>query len=657
VLKEAISNSDEVKFYSPRFRYLYTLVALFWLTIASRLWYLQIMQGSQLREFSEKNHIREIKFEAPRGLFLDRENRTLVNNRLGFEVYIQSQYVRDRKELVDELAKIINIPADQIELKFKKKQKQQGRFASVKIKENLSLEETFQLKRLSQILPGIEIREKVVREYELGPNGSQLFGYVGEISKSQLELMQRIAPEKQYESGDTVGKFGLEELLEQHLHGENGLRLSQVDAFGREIRNQDGNNETIKTFLSGDFKNRPPKAGKNAMLTIDLDIQKAAWEAFTSENKFGSAVVLNRDGEILAWVSVPGFDPNAFIGGVDPELWKKLVLDPRKPLRNKLIQDHYPPGSTFKPLVALAALEKGVVRAQTVIACPGFIMFGNKAFHDHKREGFGALNIIEALERSSNVFFYKMGIALGVDNMYKYISQFGIGSKTGIEIPREAPGLMPSSEWKKQQYKEEWHPGENLSVAIGQGMVLATPLQMAVAYMGIGNGGEIIKPFVIKIVKDGDKIVLENKKTVVRQISDIAPEHFKTVQEGLYRVVNGPAGTARTQVRLEGVNISGKTGTAQVRAFSAKEIYAKCESRPVEQRHHGWFIGYAPSENPEIAVAVLAEHSCAGSRGAGPVARKIFLEYFKKYHPEWNVRVPGEKVSTPLPSSQTGIDE
>lgn len=185
------------------------------------------------------------------------------------------------------------------------------------------------------------------------------------------------------------------------------------------------------------------------MLTIDLDIQKAAWEAFTSENKFGSAVVLNRDGEILAWVSVPGFDPNAFIGGVDPELWKKLVLDPRKPLRNKLIQDHYPPGSTFKPLVALAALEKGVVRAQTVIACPGFIMFGNKAFHDHKREGFGALNIIEALERSSNVFFYKMGIALGVDNMYKYISQFGIGSKTGIEIPREAPGLMPSSEWKK----------------------------------------------------------------------------------------------------------------------------------------------------------------------------------------------------------------
>jgi len=657
VLKEAISNSDEVKFYSPRFRYLYTLVALFWLTIASRLWYLQIMQGSQLREFSEKNHIREIKFEAPRGLFLDRENRTLVNNRLGFEVYIQSQYVRDRKELVDELAKIINIPADQIELKFKKKQKQQGRFASVKIKENLSLEETFQLKRLSQILPGIEIKEKVVREYELGPNGSQLFGYVGEISKSQLELMQRIAPGKQYESGDTVGKFGLEELLEQHLHGENGLRLSQVDAFGREIRNQDSNNETIKTFLSGDFKNRPPKAGKNAMLTIDLDIQKAAWEAFTSENKFGSAVVLNRDGEILAWVSVPGFDPNAFIGGVDPELWKKLVLDPRKPLRNKLIQDHYPPGSTFKPLVALAALEKGVVRAQTVIACPGFIMFGNKAFHDHKREGFGALNIIEALERSSNVFFYKMGIALGVDNMYKYISQFGIGSKTGIEIPREAPGLMPSSEWKKQQYKEEWHPGENLSVAIGQGMVLATPLQMAVAYMGIGNGGEIIKPFVIKIVKDGYKIVLENKKTVVRQISDIAPEHFKTVQEGLYRVVNGPAGTARTQVRLEGVNISGKTGTAQVRAFSAKEIYAKCESRPVEQRHHGWFIGYAPSENPEIAVAVLAEHSCAGSRGAGPVARKIFLEYFKKYHPEWNVRVPGEKVSTPLPSSQTGIDE
>ena len=654
MLKEAISTSDEVKFYSHKFRYLYIIVGVFWLIVASRLWYLQIIQGSQLREFSEKNHIREIKFEAPRGLFLDRENRTLVNNRIGFELYIQSQYVRDKTDLLNQLAAIINIPAEQIELKLKKKQKQQGRFASVKIKENLTLEETFHLKRLSQILPGIEIREKVVREYELGPNGSQLFGYVGEISKSQLELMQRIAPEKQYESGDTVGKFGLEEFLEHHLHGENGFRLSQVDAFGREIRTQ---NESISTFLSGDFKTRPPKAGKNAILTIDLDIQKAAWKAFTDENKFGSAVVINRDGEILAWVSVPGFNPNDFIGGVDPELWKKLVLDPRKPLRNKLIQDHYPPGSTFKPFVALAALEKNVVRAQTIVSCPGFIMFGNKAFHDHKREGFGAINLIEALERSSNVFFYKMGMALGVDNMYKYISQFGFGNKTGVEIPREAPGLLPSSKWKKQQYQEDWHPGENLSVAIGQGMVLATPLQMVVAYMGIGNGGEILKPFVIKSLVDENKTIIENKKTVIRQISDIAPEHFKTVQEGLYRVVNGAAGTARSYVRLEGVHISGKTGTAQVRAFSAKEIYAKCESRPIEQRHHGWFIGYAPSENPEIAVAVLAEHSCAGSRGAGPLARKIFLEYFKKYHPELNVRVPGEPAQNPQTSSPTGLDE
>ncbi len=268
-------------------------------------------------------------------------------------------------------------------------------------------------------------------------------------------------------------------------------------------------------------------------------------------------------------------------------------------------------------------------------------MFARRPYHDHRKEGHGNINVYEALERSSNVFFYKMGIELKIDRMFNYISQLGVGKRTGVELPKEVLGRMPSSEWKKAALGEEWQPGENLSVAVGQGFVASSPLQMLVGYNAIATSGKVVRPFVIKKIVDKDgKVLRESTPTIVRNLQltqengiKISPETFKVVQDALYRVVQGERGTARG-LKIPGVTISGKTGTAQVMSFSADQIYSKCENRPIHQRHHGWFIGWAPAENPEITVVGLAEHSCHGSSGAGPLVKETIRAYFQKHHPE-----------------------
>ena len=350
---------------------------------------------------------------------------------------------------------------------------------------------------------------------------------------------------------------------------------------------------------------------------------------------------MKSNGEILAWVSTPAFDPNEFASGITPQLWSTLVNDPFKPLRNKVIQDYFSPGSTFKPYMAVAALQEKIITPTTIINCPGSIHFGKRDYHDSLKGGHGNISVYEAIERSSNIFFYKMGIALGIDKMYAYISQFGIGQKTGVELPRENAGLMPNSTWKKQALGEEWQPGENLSAAIGQGFVVTTPIQMAVGYNAIGTGGKVVRPFVIKRIIDNEgKVVREIQPSVLRDLTQtqsngihVDPATFNVVREAMRRVVQGPRGTGR-RVNIPGADIAGKTGTTQVMGFAASDIYTLCEKRPIAQRHHGWFVAYAPAANPEIAVAALAEHSCHGASGAGPVVREIMKAYFEKYHPE-----------------------
>ncbi|MBK9321760.1 MAG: penicillin-binding protein 2 [Bdellovibrionaceae bacterium] len=635
-MSEYVSNPEEAKEYVPRYRLLYSMIAITFVLFAMRLWYLQIISGNELREFSEKNRIKQNKISSPRGLMLDRNGKVLVENLPGFEAILSPQYIENLELMASIVGPILDIEPDKIVQKVQKSRKQNGAFSQVRLKENLSREEVFRLKRIRLDTPGLEIRESIVRFYPLKEDGAQVFGYVAEISKRQIPLMNELYKNVfTFEQGDIIGKSGLEETLERDIRGTDGLSFIQVDAHGRETSTQTPN------IYGEQIRDQEPVHGNNAVLTIDRDVQEAAFKSMLDNQRIGAAFAMKSNGEVLAWVSTPSFNPNDFSTGFSSSTWSRLVNDPFKPLRNKVIQDYKSPGSTFKPFVAVAALSEKVVTPTTLVAAPGVFMFGRRPYHDSNRNGYGSITIYEAIERSSNVFFFKMGIALGVDKMFAYINPLGIGQKTGVELAREVAGTMPNSEWKKATVGEEWQPGENLSTAIGQGFVEATPIQMAVAYNAIGTEGKVVKPFIIrKIIDQEGKVLKENFPQVVRDLTEtqntgikVSQETFKVVKEGMRRVANGDRGTARFW-KVPGVPMAGKTGTAQVIGFSADQIYASCTARPIHMRHHGWFVAWAPAENPEITVAVLAEHSCHGNTGAAPIVRDIVQAYFQKYHPE-----------------------
>ncbi len=632
------TSEDEAKVFLPRYKMLYMTIVVGCLLIAGRLWFLQILQGSELRQFSEKNRVKESKLAAPRGLFLDRENRVLVDDLPGFEASISPQYAKKLDETAEAVGQVLGIPGRRLSENVRLSQRRDGPFRPVKIRDNLSLEEVFRLKLLRWDFPGLNIADAILRSYNLAENGAQLFGYVAEISKEQLPRYNEYYQGKfTFEQGDIIGKSGLEETWDTVLRGRSGISYVEVDARGREAPGEKSN------YLG--FKSLPAVPGQHLVLTIDKDMQEAAYKAMQRTDsigpRIGGVIVMRSNGEILAWVNTPSYDPNNFSTHIPPQVWAQLINDPFRPLRNKVIQDHFSPGSTFKPIVALAALTEKVVTPNTMISAPDTLKFGRRIYHESHRAGRGAINIVQAIEMSSNVFFYKMGIALGIDRIAPYAKLLGLGAKTNVTLTHEVSGLIPSSEWKLKKLGEEWQPGENLSSAIGQGYVLVTALQMAMAYNAIGLEGQVWKPFLIKkILNQDSETVQEFAPILLRDATKsnefgvtISPETFKTVKEGMRRVVSGGGGTARGS-KLLGIEMAGKTGTTQVRSFSADEIYKRCDSRPIFQRHHGWFVAFAPYENPEITIAVLAQHACSGAGGGAPVVHDIMQAYFEKYHPD-----------------------
>lgn len=646
------NDEEEARAYWGRYKYVYLIVTLFCLLLAGRLWQLQIVEGSELRAFSEKNRVKETKLPAPRGLFLDREKRVLVDNLPGFDVTITPQYATNLEETAKAISQIIHIPIEDIVKEVQRSRRQNGPFRPVRVKDNLTMDEVFQLKLQRWDHPGLNINEVIVRSYPLAENGAQVFGYVGEISQNQLPRVNAEYGNKlRLEQGDIIGKNGLEEVWDLTVRGRDGVSYVEVDARGREAPSENP--------IYFGFKPKAYRPGNNLVLTIDKDIQEAAFKAMNREDelghRIGGAIAMKSNGEILAWVNSPSYNPNLFSTGISSRIWTELLNHPFKPLRNKVIQDHYSPGSTFKPFVALAALQENVVKKGTLVYSPSQFKFGRRFYHDHSRTGHGYISVIQAIERSSNVFFYKMGISLGIDRIASYAKYLGLGAKSGIQIPHEVSGLIPTEEWKESALGEEWQPGENLSNAIGQGFILATALQMAVAYNAIGLEGPVMKPFMVsKVIDTNNKVIKEFEPEIIRDTSKpnaeglvIEKENFQIVKEGMRRVVNGAAGTARGS-RLPGVEMAGKTGTTQVRSWSAEEVYKKCNVRPMHQRHHGWFVGFAPWDNPKVTVAVLAQHSCSGSRGAAPVAKDIMIAYFQKYHPEL-MKNPPRMTYVPAP--------
>lgn len=647
---------QEVKDYQPRYRLLYYTLAVSMSVLFLRLWYLQILSGQELREYSEKNRIKETIIPAPRGLILDREKRILVKNTHGYVVTISPQYTKKLEETAQALAPILGMNSVKIISMVKKSRRFNGPFRDVPIKKNISQDEIFKIRQLRLDYPGLDIAQVILRHYPLNENGAQLFGYVGEISREQIgRYNERYKNQIHFKQGDIIGKGGLEEIWEMKIRGEDGIQFVEVDARGRKAYTSNS--------LPFNLEHRKPNPGYSLILTIDKDIQEVAMKAMIRDDKIGNRIggvlAMKSNGEILAWVVSPSFNPNQFSHGISKNLWSKLMNDPFRPLLNKVIQDHHAPGSTFKPFVALAALQEKVISSDTKIFSPGSLVYGRRTYHDAHQAGHGNINVVEAIERSSNVFFYKMGMNLGIDTIAKYARRFGFGQKTNINLPNEKPGLMPTKAWKLKRKGEPWQPGEDLSHAIGQGFVLTTIMQLTHHFNTLAMEGKSYKPFLVKkLIKPGDREVIVNQPEVIDDLTQpneegvfIERKYFQKVKEGLRRVFGGEKGTARWY-RIKGLEMAGKTGTVQLVSFSAKEIYKKCLERSPHLRHHAWFVGFAPATDPKITVAVFAEHGCSGSSGGAPVFRDIVKAYFKKYNPGRFSQKKVQKVrKKPLPSS------
>ncbi|HTL11466.1 MAG TPA: penicillin-binding protein 2, partial [Bdellovibrionota bacterium] len=501
----------------------------------------------------------------------------------------------------------------------------QPRFMPVKIKTDLTRDEVARIETWKVDMPGVAVETEILRTHVFGDMAAHLLGYIGEVTQTELPTLNKKG--RRYSLGDYVGKAGIEKEMEAILRGRDGMEVVEVDAVGRRIRSK------AKGRVLADSMDRPAVPGKNLILTIDQDLQRAAKEAFGDRS--GSLVAIDpQTGEILAMISRPSFDPTAFSRGVSPEIWNDLINNPNHPLRDKTVQDHYMPGSVFKVVSAIAALEEGAIDDKTTFNCPGVIKLGRRLYHCHTRGGHGTVGIVQALKQSCDVFFYRLAQKLkSVDSLANWAFKLGLGARTGIALSREVPGLIPTEAWKMDRFKKEWTAGETLSVAIGQSYVLTTTLQLAQLYATVANGGTTYRPHFTKAVESPEGQTLEEfGPEVVRKVA-LSPKTMQVVGDGLFAVVNEPHGTAYGQ-RIPGVDFLGKTGTSQVIRIAADRIFQKCDSMPYRYRHHGVFAGFAPRKNPVIAVAVIAEHSCAGATGAAPIARAVIVKYLQKYHPE-----------------------
>ena len=501
----------------------------------------------------------------------------------------------------------------------------QARYKQIIIKKNISRKEVALIETENSKLPGVSVDTFISREYLDESVGHYLLGYISEIKKEQLEKYRR-RDRYYYKQGDFTGQFGLEEMMDLKLRGRDGYEFVEVDALGRKKRHIGS-----EAFITN-IKNAPVTPGHNMRLTIDRDMQKAAYEAL--KGKVGSVVAIDiHTGEILSMVSRPSFEPSQFSRGISSDYWSSLINDENNPLRARTIQEHYPPGSTFKAIAALAGLEEGLIDMDTSVNCTGRFRLGRRRYHCWKKYGHRKTGVYKSLRESCNVFYYKLATKLDIDTLAKYAMQLGLGKKSGISLTREASGLIPTKEWKVKRDGIEWQLGETLSCIIGQSYVLATPLQLAIAYSGIANGGKVFKPYLVKEVFTNSGEVIKKFSPELNWETKFSKESLDIVREGLFQVVNNRKGTAWWR-RGRGIHMAGKTGTSQVLRLTAENVYDKCEDLPFKERRHGVFAAFAPYDDPKIAIASVVEHGCHGSSAAAPVAEKVVSAYMNKYQPQ-----------------------
>jgi len=612
-----IGREDEVREYRDRAMWLVGFVLVAFSLILSRLVYLQIIKGAELARFSEANRLKKERLLPMRGVVYDREGKVIADSRAAFDVVLFPQFYPFDKATNERLAKVVELKMDELNKRLDKA-KQGPRYYPNVIRADVSKDVIAAIEMDAQGFPGVDVEATVQRRYPHGELGAQLMGYISEINNKDLAKDKKGVLEK----GDYIGRMGLEKTYDSYLRGVNGVGYVEVDSRGR--RRKTEGTEKLFGFVS----RTEPRPGKSIHLTIDLDLQKAAHQAMQERGFYGAVVVLDpRSGEVLASLSEPSYQPEILSGReLDPEVWAKWAENIDRPMRNKVIQDTYSPGSTFKTFMAVAGLAENIVNVNSKVNCTGGWFFGNRRFSCWKKHGL--VDFHRAVKESCDVYFYQMSAQMGIDTIAKYARMFGFGARTEIEMgANEQRGLIPDTEWKKQRFNDIWHPGETLSVAIGQGYVTTTPLQLGLAYSSLANEGFVYRPYVLKRVEGLQGETLEEAhRELIRKI-DLKPEYFKATKAGLKDVVNTPGGTAYMS-RSKLIEYAGKTGTVQVKNF-ADIMSVKCERIERKFRHHGWFVGFAPIDNPEIVVATIAEHACHGS-SAAPIARAVIDTYFKK---------------------------
>lgn len=597
----------EAAVFNRQYLLLAAIMLLFLFAYVLRVWHLQVLQGAKYRYQSENNRIRLEDVPAPRGIVFDRNGTPLVENRPGYHLLLIREDVTDLDQTIKEVARLSEKNPEEL-YSVLQANKSVPKFLPIRLIADLNRDTLARIEAQRIRLPGVMIQLEPKREYKWNGTAAHLIGYLSEITESELSTETY----RDYYAGEDIGKIGIEKAFEKYLHGKRGGRQMEVDAVGRRIRLLD---EAL------------PIPGRNLWITLDIGLQKVAETCL--EGKVGSIVALDpRNGAVLAMASKPTFDQEQFIRGLTAQKWRELSRDPSHPLLNRSIGSGYPPGSTYKPFVALAALQEGLMSQDSTVFCPGYYEFAGRRYRCWRDHGHGTVSLQNAIVQSCDTYFYSTGMRLGVDKIAHYSQMFGLGQRTGIGLPGENPGLIPTSKWKKQATGVPWQKGETLSISIGQGFDLASPLQMALAYSAIANGGKLWQPYVVRRIEGSSLEEVDEIKSTLKRTIAVDPRHFQAVQKGLLGVVEDGRGTAHG-IKDKEVLIAGKTGTAQVvRLAEGANRKAAAKSAKAHEQDHAWFVGYAPADNPQIVVCALVEHGGHGSSAAAPLVQKVILSYF-----------------------------
>ena len=603
---------------STRLTLLQSAITLVFALLAVGFWVVQVVQHAKYEEMAENNHQRTLALRAPRGLVFDRRGAVLVENRHSYSISIVREHTKDLNRTIRLLAGVVGVDEAHVR-EIVDRHRREPSFRPITILQDATLAQVAAVtaRRLDFELPDIVVEQVPTRSYRESL-AAHLFGYVGEANDTQ------VTEDTALKSGDIVGQSGIEKVYNTLLMGEDGARRVVVNSVGREIRT---------------LEEAQPTEGQRLQLTIDEDVQKAVEDGFKSFGYKGAAVVLDpSNGEVLAFTSLPAYDPNTFATGIDRATWASLNSDELKPLQDRAIQGRYSPGSTFKMTVATAALQEGVITPDFKVHCTGSATFFGRSFKCWKPGGHGTIDLRHAIEQSCNVYFYTVGNLTGIDRIHKWATLLGLGEKSGIDLPNEVQGLVPSPEWKKANTRnhEKWYAGETISVSIGQGQVSVTPVSMAVMIATIANGGTRVTPHLLKAVDEGNgwKPV---PQPAPQSSTALKAETIQAIRDGLFLVVNGSGTGGRA--RIPGRDVSGKTGTAQV--ISIEGSKAAKGKTTMDLRDHGWFVFFAPRDNPKIAGVIFAEHAEHGANAA-PIAKHAMETFFAKQE--------GKPLPPPLPT-------